>query len=527
MSARWAPRLLHGLAVVPVLLAAVQAARAPRAHLLLDYWHVLAEVTDDTGRLLPAMLLDYHLDQPFVVPSLLFWVDAALLGADNRVLTLLTVALLAGTVLLLRGMLPADLGPARRAALTAALAFLLLAPHAAELWLQSTNGISWVPALSGTVLAVFLAHRDRFWSALAAAGLAVLCFGAALPAFFLVATVAWLRGAPSWRVVTAATLGVLVVGGWLLTRPEGDHALATSAAEPDRRLAAFLAVLGAPWSPGPAPVAVLAGTVVAGLAVLALARGMTDRTRRPELAGWVGVVGYALALAALVALGRTTAGEVGVNVGTISRYAVVGGLAAGALLVLGVLHRPRARHVAPLVLLPAVLAFTLGIDKAIEVRSGYDGLGVVPVALRVAAPAALREVSVEPAVVPAARALGAYPFTTDFTLGCAGRELGDRIDVAGLPSAGGTVDTVPVRGDTLLSGWAVVVGAPVDCVLVVDERGTVSGGGITGVARSDAGAAAGGVGDAGFRAVAAPAAPRVIVVVARGGALYRVPPAPG
>lgn len=39
-------------AIVPFGLAMLAALRAPRMHVLLDYWHVLAKITDDDGSLL-------------------------------------------------------------------------------------------------------------------------------------------------------------------------------------------------------------------------------------------------------------------------------------------------------------------------------------------------------------------------------------------------------------------------------------------------------------------------------------------
>ncbi|WP_116049521.1 hypothetical protein [Amycolatopsis palatopharyngis] len=156
MRTLWGVRSLYLLALLPITGAAVLAVRAPRMHLLLDHWHVLAKVTDDEGLLLPAALFTYHLDQPFAIPALLFWSDAVLFAGDNRVLTVLAVVLTAAVVALLHLMLPANLPVPKKAALTTAFALLLLSPHGAELWLQSTNGISWVPALFFLVLAVAL-----------------------------------------------------------------------------------------------------------------------------------------------------------------------------------------------------------------------------------------------------------------------------------------------------------------------------------------------------------------------------------
>ena len=159
--ATWQAWLLSATAIIPVALAGMAAARAPRMHVLLDYWHVLTKITEDDGSLIPGQLLTYHLDQPFVVPSWLFWADAAWFGGDNRVLTTLTVLLAVAVVALLVSMLPTTLTPIKKAALGAGFSFLVLSSHAMELWVQATNGISWLPAVFFSVLAIALAHRGQ------------------------------------------------------------------------------------------------------------------------------------------------------------------------------------------------------------------------------------------------------------------------------------------------------------------------------------------------------------------------------
>ncbi|GGS48941.1 hypothetical protein [Actinokineospora fastidiosa] len=136
------------MAAAPAALALWQAARGSRTHVLLDYWHVLAKITDDQGGLVPGQVASYHLEQPFLVPSLIFWLDAQVLGGSNRALTVVTVALLAGVVVLLATMLPRALDPTLRAALTAGFSFLVFSPHALELWAQATTGSAGRPPSS-------------------------------------------------------------------------------------------------------------------------------------------------------------------------------------------------------------------------------------------------------------------------------------------------------------------------------------------------------------------------------------------
>jgi hypothetical protein len=69
--------------MAPFGLALLAAVRAPRMHVLLDYWHVLAKITNDDGSLLLSQVFTYHLEQPFVLPSLLFWAGRGDVSLDR------------------------------------------------------------------------------------------------------------------------------------------------------------------------------------------------------------------------------------------------------------------------------------------------------------------------------------------------------------------------------------------------------------------------------------------------------------
>lgn len=234
------------------------------------------------------------------------------------------------------------------------------------------------------------------------------------------------------------------------------------------------------------------------------------RTRDAERAGWLGIGLSAIALALMVGLGRTSAA---IDVGLISRYSVISALATCAVFALAA-PLVRGGAVLAVALVTGLATYLTGSAVKDQVNSAYGQLGVVAPALRVEAPDALRALNIEPGVVPAAKALGTYPFTDGFTLGCGGHELGSRIDLAALPPAAGKIDDRA----PLLRGWT---SPHPDCVLVTDQGGTVVGGGMASIARTDSEAAAHDP-NAGWRAVARPGVTAPVIVVSSAGRLYRL-----
>ncbi|WP_328452937.1 DUF2079 domain-containing protein [Amycolatopsis sp. NBC_00438] len=534
--ASWRPGVVAWwlFSAVPVGLALLAAVRAPRMHVLLDYWHVFAKITDDNGNLLLGQVFTYHLDQPFVVPSLLFYADAAWFGGDNRVLTVLTIALLAVAVLSLRSMLPRQLSPTARGALTAAMTWLLFSSHATELWLQSTNGISWVPAVTFCTVAIACAHRGRIAIASGAAVLGCLSFGAALPIWFVIAFILWLRKESRLRVVIPAVAGVVIIAAWWLTKPAGAQSGATAAFDPDGRLSVIAAAVGGLWSVDVAVVAVIAGGLTITLLAVLFSRTLDNRRHRTVDgdAGWLGLTLYAFALPLMLALGRTTTNVPGGNVGLISRYVLVAALATIALVVLAAAHRPQwsRRYLVVGVVALSLITHAIGGGKADQVRRSYAPLNLAAIALRVDAPAALEGLHIQRAAASAARALQAYPFNNAFTLGCHGPELGSHLDLAtaqpltdkGPGTAHGALDAPATDPGAITTGWVSINGTPPDCVLITDQTGTVTGGGISGLPLTAGQTATAAPGATGWQATAGPTSGLLAVLAVQDGHLHRI-----
>jgi hypothetical protein len=238
----------------------------------------------------------------------------------------------------------------------------------------------------------------------------------------------------------------------------------------------------------------LVGAAVLAVAVTALA---TRRLRTdPALLPWFAIAGYAMAAAALVGLTRNDFGLDGGNQG---RYAEMSALAviAVAVLVMSAFSTAAAGRVVAVLAGAALAAQALGYPMGASARQFHEKENVLAVAVRAGA-ADMFGHDFEPAagLVVRLQAMHHYPFNDTFTLGCGGPELGDRVDLAGLPNlsadgartvdAAGAVDTVEQVGSGVqIKGWAEVTGLTPKCVLVVDGGATVIGGGYAAVLRSD------------------------------------------
>lgn len=520
----WLPTLGWGvLAAVPVVAMVVEVLRAPRLH-FLDYWHMLAVMTNDDGSLDVKGLFLLHNSHPIVTPRLLFWAEAHITGGSNIVVGLFAVVLAAVAVVGLRAMLPADLNSTKKGALTVGFAFLLFSPGALHTFGFGMSGAAWFLGLVPAVFALLCAHRGHTVAALALGVVANLGYGTAFALWPALALVAWLRGDALWRVLTPLGVAVLAVGAWLAA-PESAAGAKTGE---DMGLDSLLAAVSGALSPvrvgsDGRPIALALGGAVAvilvGFAVLAIRERLAGpAVPRPD-AGWIGLAVNMLGAVGMIGLSRT---EFGPMIGLTPRYAVLANFAACAVLALVVLRKPELPRVRVAVAVSsvAVATFAAGSLEAVNVRNQYPNQQLVAVAMRVGADTVVEANRISPAEVRDAERVGVYPFTDDFELGC-GIRLGASIP---RPSTGlGHVDTGPVRGDELLKGWALVDGHKPECVFVVDGAGKVVGGGYTGLPRPDIPGATKSTEElSGWVAVAGPSVEDGTVVVSSGGRFYRL-----
>ncbi|MBQ0926181.1 hypothetical protein [Saccharopolyspora endophytica] len=515
---RFGPLLLELSAVVPPLMMLREILRYPQMH-FYDYWWVLLDITDVDGSLRPEALLGFRNEHPFVLPSLLFWLSARFGHGLNQPLGLAVLAMGVGCVLLVLAMLPKHLDAWQRAGLLAATSTLVFNPHGIHNYVRSMSGASWILAMLLVLGALLAMHREHRAIAVVLGLLASISYGTSFAVWPALALVAWLRGDRRKWIATPLVVGLVVVATWLVLRgPQGGGG-SSPTDDPAQAMLAGLSMLGMVWTGTEPSVALLAG--VAGLGVLVLHANQTTAERRIA-APWWGLALYALGCAVMISGSRAAFGE---SAGLQSRYnSMTAALWIAVLVIVVAWARwPRFRAVA--VGATALATVALGAPMAQSVRADAPNQQLLAVAARIGHPDAFTDRFPSPGqLLPRLQALGHYPFSPEFSLGCPdGLNVGDRVSTATwrTPSVDSlreprpdgrdvvlNAETDQVQGGArMLKGWAISGIERARCVAVLDQTGTVVGGGVVDIPRSDAEAATPGIESGlGFQAVA-PAQP--------------------
>lgn len=541
---RWLPRFVALLAAVPAVTTLLEVTRAGRLQ-HIDYLFQLTRITNADGTLKPLDLQNYFSNEHLLgLPTLFYWLNIELFAGDNRTLGVFVVVVAALTVLALGAALPRELPPLVRAGLLVAASALVFSLHGLWNFTRAMSGTAWLTANLIVVVALLLASRGRWWPALALALLASLTYGTAFAVWPMLALLAVLRREAWWKRLLPLALGVTIVAVWLNFRPSPPLA-GQPAGDLGSLVYYFLAIAGKLWTTEDGGVAAAAGALLVGVyGVLATSRV----AREPRLWFWWALAGHALLYCGMIAVARVDYGEeVGLHTARYTSASVL--LSIPALVLLAhVVHRTvdaRGYRITVAVVLTGMLGFALGAPYARQERTANRIHEVEAVAVRAGLSDAYRVYPAAEDLVPRMRALGHYPFTDDFTLGCGGPELGSRLETADmeplLPARGnkrpqraaGTVDALePVdpaplpdgRTAPIFHGWAHDREDPVRCVVVVDDSGTVVGGGVSGVIRTDVAKDFAGVApDSGFVVIGPVEAGTRIVVLHRSGAMHWLP----
>lgn len=492
----WLARLIEVLALIPAIAMTIEVVRAPMLH-FVDYWYAIVRFVTVDGSFNPAGLFKASNEHLIAIPSLMYYGDATLFGGDQRVLGLVDVLVALATVVAIRFAIPKSLPVVVRASIVLMSSALIFSLHGLHNFTHAMSGAAWLTANLISVGVLLLAVKGKWWPAWAMALLGSITYGTAFAAWPALALVAIMRREPMWRRVLPLVAGAVIVLGWMSV----NHNAAGSGTESDIGTAIFglFAVIGHIWAANNTGFAVLAGALIlGGYAAMATVKA----AREPELRFWWGLGCHAFFGGAMIAVSRI---DFGLDYSQHSRYTSVSVLVSLPLLVIAgtVVHRFAARHWRKLAVafaVAGVTGFALGVPTANAVRTEDADHEMKSVALRAGYLNAFGW-ALPPAghkLVPRLEALGHYPFNDDFTLGCGGPELGDRIDLTGVkrmvPPAGGrtpaspagTVDKVePKPGSQLVWGWATGVTDPVRCTVLVDSSGKVVGGGVSDRVRSD------------------------------------------
>jgi hypothetical protein len=544
----WPARLVAALAVVPMALMLAEVLRAGRLQ-HIDYLYQLTRITNRDGTLKPFDPANYLSNEHFLgLPSLIYWMNIQLFAGDNRTLGVFVVAVAALTVVALGLALPRTLPPLLRAGLVVACSTLVFSLHGLWNFTRAMSGTAWLTANLLVVVALLLAVRGRWWPAWVLALVASLTYGTAFAVWPVLALLAFAQREPRWRRLVPLVLGGVIMVVWLGIRSAPPQA-ASPSSDPGSLVYYFLAIVGKLWTVADGGIAAAAGAaILACYAVLATAKA----AREPRLWFWWALAGHAFLGAVMVAVARADYGEeVGLHTARYTSVAVLMAVPAIVLLAAVVHHREERwlPRIAVLAVVVGVLGYALGAPYAREERAANKEHFLEAVAVRGGFSDAYRRYPLARELGPRLRALGHYPFTDDFTLGCGGPELGselDRDEMTPLEAPvgnkrsrdpAGAVDwTEPAepapffhgRAVPVLHGWAYDRTDPVRCVVIVDDAGSVVGGGVSGVLRTDIALKYAGVApDAGF-AVIGPVddRSRIVVLHDSGAMRWLAPEAP-
>lgn len=553
LAGSWPSRFVSALAIVPMALMLREVLRAGRFQ-HIDYLYQLTRITNRDGTLKPFDPANYLSNEHFLgLPSLIYWVNIKLFEGDNRTLGVFVVAVAALTVVALGAALPRTLPPLLRASLVVAISTLVFSLHGLWNFTRAMSGTAWLTANLIVVVALLLAARGRWWPAWVLAVLASLTYGTAFAVWPVLALLAVVKREPWWRRLVPVVVGGVIMLVWLGIRSAPPQA-ASPSGDIGSLLYYFLAIVGKLWTVADGGVAAAAGAaILACYAALATSKA----AREPGLWFWWALACHAFLGAVLVSVARVDYGvEVGLRTARYTSVAVLMAVPAmvllAAVLLAAVLHHRADRwvfRIAGVTIVVGVLGYSLGAPYAREERAANKEHFLEALAVRGGFSDAYRRYPLASELGPRLDALGHYPFTDDFTLGCGGPELGSELDrdemtplVATIGNKrsrdpSGAVDwaepTEPApffhgKAVPVLHGWAYDRTDPVRCVVIVDGAGEVVGGGVSGVIRPDIALKYAGVApDSGF-AVIGPVddRSRIVVIHDSGAMRWLAPEAP-
>ena len=449
--------------------------------------------TNPDGSLHLRGLFTYQNEHPFVVPQIVYFLDAKLFGGTNHELGFFSLLMTLASLVLIWLLLPRSWSLLVRGLFLVAASAALFCPSGAWNFVRGMSGTAWLTANVFALLGILLASRGRTVLAVLAAALSLLSYGTGFGAPIALIAIALLRRDKRWRWLLP--LGLLLGAAVIYEATASSHQSTSGphGHDPALLLQTFLTNLATLWDPSGSSFGLLMGA--AGLmAVIACGlRYWAARELLAELVPWWGVLVYSLAASVLISLARNQA--FGGN-GAQGRYVSLSGLFWIALGVIAIrtVTAPRELPTRALAILAGVLVFWASsppiyanaVSNSAQQDEAAAGLwfGATDPFVSV--------VYLPQQQIPRLKGLHAYPFNGHYTVGC-GLTPDDSIDlskVRTLPAADfpshGLLDLDTVVGHTRqLKGWLFRVGKPTGCALLVDGSGKIVGGGTAKIPRSD------------------------------------------
>jgi hypothetical protein len=490
VDTRWLTWLVYLLGLVP----AISVLRRIQASPLLpfvDYWAAFTRVTNPDGSFRLRGVFSYNNEHPFVVPNLVYYVDARWFEGTNHFAGYYSWALAIITIALVSLILPRDWPPLGRAAMTLAAATVIFLPSGLWNFVRGMSGVAWFSANVFALLAIYFASRRWTIPAVIVAGLALISYGTGFGAPLALIVLAIVRREKRWRWILPA--GLFVVAAIIYAATANGGASGQNNRDVALFIKTFLSNVGMLWDSTGGPVAIVAGA--AGLAILIVGFFTAwNRTDRLQLAPWWAIATYSITASALISVARA---EVFEGDGGQGRYVSLSALFWIAVGVIGLrliaAHRPVGIRVAAIV--ATIGVFYAASPTLTDQATSLDKIQtVIAAGLRVDAAGPESTYIPDPdAVSPRLKALGDYPFTKGYTFGC-GLRLGDQIPASKLQvlpldfqnGTSGSVDAngVVAQNATRFAGW-VRRGLPADCAVIIDSAGRVVGGGAANEVRGD------------------------------------------
>ena len=218
---RWRQILVVALAAVPALHMVVVIRSGTHVQ-VTDYWVFLSELIEPDGSVRWRALSEFQGQHLLSVPFVIYLVNIWLFGGSNITLGLVVVAIVSVQLLVLwRWIRRMNLVPfVVRGALLVFGSALLYSPHGAWNFMRAMSGTAWLTANLLVILAIHFASRERTVPAVVLAVLATITYGTGVLVWPAVVLIVWLRSRPLVEKVAVSALAGLAVAAYVALRTE-------------------------------------------------------------------------------------------------------------------------------------------------------------------------------------------------------------------------------------------------------------------------------------------------------------------